>query len=246
MGLRGIARLPAWLLFLAVLMVAVSLGCRPGKDSRERKLKLEADQARSTLEDRVKEKRDPHGRAKIALTKLNDSVRVDGPFLISVNLGCRDDNEPVLFFACLDEGRNLRGICVREERTDPNGRTMALEERYPVYVAWPETNILANHTFSVAIRNGGQRKDEAAWNDYVISVQEDVIHKFVYDGPVDETIKVPPNEALERTRPPIWISLPEPNRVRVSLSIYDREGRESDSVDVAVSPRVYRVLKGGG
>jgi len=126
MGLLGIMRLHAWLPFLAALMVAVSLGCRPGKATRERQLKLESDRARYTLENRIKEKRDPRGRVKTARAKLNDRVPVEGPFLISVNLGCTDDNEPMLFFACLRPG----GTRIRQHRCGCIAASIRQTERY--------------------------------------------------------------------------------------------------------------------
>lgn len=99
--------------------------------------------------------------------------------------------------------------------------------------------------YTVAIRDAGQRKDEDAWRDYVILVLEDLARKFVYEGPVDEVVKLPPDEALARNMPPIWISLPQTNRVRVFLSVYDRQGHESEAVEVSISPRVLRILKTG-
>jgi hypothetical protein len=236
-------RLQAWLFILAALIVSAGIGCRPNKQSRARGLELESDRARHLLENMIEEKRDPRGRVKTALAKLNDAVRDDVPFLISMDLGCTDQNQPKLFLMCLDEGRNLLGIHVREERIDANGKTATLEERYPLYIAWPETNVLANHMFSVELRRVSQRKDEDAWKDYIILVLEDLVHKFIYEGPVDEAVKVPPNEALDRKMPPIWISIPEANQVHVFVSIYDREGHESEAIEVGISPRVYRILK---
>ena len=36
---------------------------------------------------------------------------------------------------------------------------------------------------------------------------------------------------FEKT-PPIYISIPDPNRVNVEISIYDRQGNESDSIEL--------------
>lgn len=242
---RGDARSQAWLLILVALIVTAHLGCRPNRPSRARTLKLESDRARHALANMIREKRDPRGRVKTALAQLNDGVRDDMPFLVSVNLGCTDQNEPKLFFTCLDAGRNLRGILVREERRDPNGITTTLQERYPLYIAWPEMEILAIHMFPVTIRNAGQHKDEDAWKDYAIVTLEDLVRKFVYNGPVDEVIRLPPSETIDRKMPPIRISLPDASQVRVFVSVYDREGHESEAIQVDTSPRVYRILKAG-
>lgn len=243
MHLQRIMRVQAWLPILAALIVSVSLGCRPNKRSRSQELERESQRAQHVLENRIKENRDPRGLSKSALTRLHDGVQDHVPFLISVDLGCTDDNQPMLFLTCLNEGRNLRGIRIREERMGLNSETTALEERYPLYIAWPETDVLAVHMFHVELRDAGQQKDEDAWKDYAILALEDLVRKFIYNGPVNEVIKIPPSESVDRKMPPIRISLPETNRVRVSVSVYDREGHESDAAGVGISPRVYRRLK---
>ena len=96
---------------------------------------------------------------------------------------------------------------------------------------------------AVKLRSAGRRKDENAWKDYTIAVLEDLVCKFVYDGPVDEPVKLPPSETLTRMMPPIWMSLPEPNQVRVFVSAYDRRERKSEAVELHVSPEVRRILE---
>ena len=39
------------------------------------------------------------------------------------------------------------------------------------------------------------------------------------------------NLKFEKT-PPIYISIPDPNRVEVEISVYDREGNESDRIEL--------------
>lgn len=41
--------------------------------------------------------------------------------------------------------------------------------------------------------------------------------------------------------PPIYISVPDPNRVKVLISIYDRAGNESESVELLATPYIRSV-----
>jgi len=229
-------------LLLTTLIVAACLGCRPNKQSKARDAAIM--HTRASLERIIEENRDPKGRAKEALAKLDDGIMDYVPFPIHAALRCKDSGEALLILECFDEDRDLRGIHIWEKHTDPNGAVTTIEEYYPVYVAWPETLILWRGVVSVEPRNANQRKDEDAWKDYVILVLEDLVRKFVYKGPVDEREKLPPTEALNRKMPPIWISVPEANRVAVFVSVYDSAGHESGGIEVDISPWTYDMLKG--
>lgn len=246
MRLQAKGRLYICLMVLAAFAITASFGCRPGKQSKTQEPVTESDRARQTLESRIKDNRDTAGRAKMALAKLNDGVPDHVPFLVSVNLGCTEEKRPMLFLTCLDQDRDLHGIQVREERADPSGGTTILEENYPVCIMWPETPMLMVTMYPVELRSPGQRKDEYAWKDYTIAVLEDLARKFVYEGPIHEAVKLAPKEALTRKMPPIWMSLPDANGVRVFVSAYDRQGERSDAIEVRISPQVRGLLKQPG
>ena len=229
-------------LLVATLILMASLGCRPRTPVRSPQ-EREVLRTRLQLEHMIKEKRDVEGRATAALAKLDNGILDDVPFPLYVRLQWTESGEPELSVVCFDEGRDLRGVRIREKHTDPNGAITTIEEDYPVYVAWPELLVLTGERISAKRRDAGQRKDEEAWKDYKILVLEDLVRKFVYRGPVNELEKLPPDEALARKMPTVWISIPEPNQVSVSASVYDNAGHESEYVEAFISPESYRLLK---
>jgi len=83
--------------------------------------------------------------------------------------------------------------------------------------------------YSVRIRTADQRKDESAWKDYMISVLDELIRWSIQKQRTnvrDAIAKAPPKPTMPR----IWVSIPEPNQVRVSMSAYDRAGQNGTSI----------------
>jgi hypothetical protein len=176
-------------------------------------------------------------RAQAARLKLQNGVLDREPILIGVDLFVSDGNQPTLLPICFDEDEDLRGLRITEEHTDSNGTKVVLEEDYPVYVAWARTPILDSVAFSVDLRGDGRRKDDGLWTNYVIGRLDAVVRKAVDVRPADyRTLKMPADEATGEAMPPICVSIPEPNRVRVLVSAYDRAGNESESIDLYVAP----------
>jgi hypothetical protein len=83
-------------------------------------------------------------------------------------------------------------------------------------------------TYDISIRDAGQRKDERAWQEFVLR------HEQKSGGPVAGTNRrgsaVP--EVQSEESPPVWISIPEPNGVKVFMSVYDRAGNESNKCEI--------------
>ncbi|MBP7050695.1 MAG: hypothetical protein KBE65_06750 [Phycisphaerae bacterium] len=76
-----------------------------------------------------------------------------------------------------------------------------------------------------------QRKDERAWQEFAArsprefrDLAADVNNAAIADPNIDD------DEPLYY--PPVWVSNPEPNNVRVFVSIYDRAGHESESYEL--------------
>ncbi|OHB66822.1 MAG: hypothetical protein A2Y77_14800 [Planctomycetes bacterium RBG_13_62_9] len=69
------------------------------------------------------------------------------------------------------------------------------------------------------VGNAKQQKDPQQWQDYVNG--QGIVISEVRDV-----------EYYRATLPPIWISIPDPDRTSVRLYVYDRAGNRSDPVEM--------------
>ncbi len=146
------------------------------------------------------------------------------PVLLTVRLSTREFSKTSgeLEVIVLDEDGDLLGIRIRETYRLPNGVESVFEEDYPVYVDLGGLS-LGDRRFLVRYRTGLQVKDASRWRRLVQHVQA---------VPKSSAKRAPAGLESELTKPPVWIATPEPNRVEVSVSVYDRAGHESESVPV--------------
>jgi hypothetical protein len=146
------------------------------------------------------------------------------PFLIRATLRRTEDGGFVLDPIGLDEDEDRAGLRIKEEYVDPNGPPRIFVEDYPVYADSPGSPFLEGRMVSVTIRKNGQRKDAGQWEAYLLESID--LMAFTY---VRHNKGSYPHQLH---RPMVWISAPESNRVRVSVSLYDRQGRQSEYVEV--------------
>jgi hypothetical protein len=85
-------------------------------------------------------------RASMALLKLKNETLDTQPIVIFGVL-MSEANETDLMVKCFDEGRDLRGIRIRERQTDANGVVTTLEEDYPVYIDQVKSPTLEDRPF---------------------------------------------------------------------------------------------------
>lgn len=230
------------LLALVALTVIALAGCRRTKEDavREYNLKLAAKYLADMPQSASAAVRE---RAAAACSKLENGIVDEEPALILAELSAFDDGRAFLQIVCVDEDEDLRGLHVVEEYVDSNGARTIVEEDYPVYVAWALTQIKEICAFLVDVRTEGQRKDEQSWKDYAIETLDDLVRKTVDDRETDYlSLRDLPEKVGLELIPPICLSVPEPNRVKVLVSAYDRAGNASEPVELEVSPRLRRVF----
>lgn len=154
-------------------------------------------------------------------TRQGKGFRTLEPFLLRVMLY----NEPyigsVLKLVAYDQDGDLVGVRIREQWGDPNGATPLVED-YPVFVAVPWA---WHRRIPVQIRDKGQRKDPVMWEAILIDRIDEMIYNRAPGGS-GRRIHALTAEAA------VWISVPDPNKVRVFVCVYDRQRHESDYVEV--------------
>ena len=119
-----------------------------------------------------------------------------------------------------------------------------IEEDYPIYVAWARTPIFDPTAIPVEVRVQGKQKDERLWRDYMIRALDDVVRRQVDERLTDyKRLKLPPDKEMLDAMPPVYMSVPEPNKVRVVVSVYDRAGNESEGIELYVTSYERRELQ---
>ncbi|MDI6448837.1 hypothetical protein [Anaerobaca lacustris] len=165
-------------------------------------------------------------RRELALSRLENGILDSRPFLIDAQLVLLEPTEEVgLILWTFDEDQDLRGLRITEVHSAPDGTTTTLEEDYPIHAASLVGPIVESLLYPVQRRTQGQQKDEAAWRDYMLWALDEVICRFV-----DKRETESPDMPL----PPIYVSVPKANEVRVLARLYDRAGNESESLEIPV------------
>jgi len=233
-----------WLFVSVIVLVATGLtGCRDTEEKGWRE--FEADLAMKHLADPPQlADAGVRTRAKAAQARLQNGTLDRNPILIYARLGLPDGNQPKLFPTSFDEDEDLRGLRIIEEHLDPNGKSTLIEEDYPIYVAWARTPIFDPTAIPVEVRAEGKRKDERLWRDYIIRALDDVVRRQVDERLTDyKRLKLPPDKEMLDAMPPVYMSVPEPNKVRVVVSVYDRAGNESEGIELYVTSYERRELQ---
>jgi hypothetical protein len=167
-------------------------------------------------------------RAKTALTRLRtrwaEGLHTPEPLLIRATL-CRSRIEgTALNIIAFDEDSDTAGIRVKEQHSDPNGRSTSIAEDYPAFARGKDFVFDLLPLLTVTIRDKGQRKDQSEWEAYLIDSIDWLIQAQ------RQKTKTHRNYGLDR--PPVWVSRPIPGRVRVFVCLYDRQRHESGYVEV--------------
>ncbi|MEN6424643.1 MAG: hypothetical protein ABFE13_04735 [Phycisphaerales bacterium] len=207
--------------FLGILVLAAAGGCRRKSDEDVLARQIAIGQLENAAESENPRLR---GLATEALARMNNRRRDTVPILVAAGIESREGRGTVLVLACFDEDQDLSGWCIREEQGPRNGVVASLEERYPVYVGEPATPLFFSLAYDVRIRDAGQRKDEHAWQEFTTQSQQE---SGDLASDTNEGSRLDPIPY-----PPVWISIPEPNGVRVFVSVYDRAGHESNSYEI--------------
>ena len=244
-GKIGLSQLLFW--NIALILCSLIVGCEAHSDTE-----AEFDRAASvaSLEGIVKPGYpvECQTRAKAALAELSSQGADSKPMFVMAIAMYEGPGKFFLRVKCFDEGRDLRGIRLREQWVDANGVTQTLEEDYPVFcVFWYRlrSSTVEARAIPAHLREHDQRKDDLSWLTYENYVLNASIERALETGePVMSTRSF--RDKLLGDMPPIYMSDPHRDRVCVQVCAYDREGRESEWIDVlrAGTMNFYRHIRG--
>jgi len=210
----------ARLLLIGAMLAAGGTGCKHDPALRElNRLKENAIKKGFNVEEQ---------RVELALSKWQNGRLDSEPIMLRAELGkpIRMEIKNLTFFT-FDEDKDIVGFGIVEEYVDANGLRTTLTEEYKTTGngPYPPDEAVQAFAFQVQIRDAGQRKDVQQWNEYLEAKSRDV----------EAGRELPPVGKAWHVMPPIWISIPEPNRVDVYLHVYDRQGHKSERIGVSNS-----------
>lgn len=215
------------LLIVNVLLI-VGSGC--SKDSSESK---DFDSVIYVLKESVKNAEVPvdvKKHAELAISKWKNGIIDQKPILVKAVLGKPKGIDQVLLaFIIFDEDRDTVGFVIKEEYIDSNGLKTTLEEDYPAYIHCLPFEVADAHWVPVSIRDTGQQKDSQLWQEYIKTDFNELVNEY------SKTDKISlegfyPGKFWEDTLPPVWVSIPEPDKVNVWVYVYDKAGNKSEAV----------------
>ncbi|HNS22264.1 MAG TPA: hypothetical protein PKH24_17290 [Sedimentisphaerales bacterium] len=167
-------------------------------------------------------------RAKVARDRLRTRAargfRTPEPILIRASLCRADDLGVTLSIIAVDQDGDTVGLRIKEAILASDGQIRSVTEDYPAYIRMIGPVFDMDPLLMVTIRDGGQRKDSSAWEAFLID-SYDWLGRRRSGAGNDQR-----NYGL--SMPPVWISVPEPDKVRVFVCLYDRQRHESDYVEV--------------
>lgn len=145
-------------------------------------------------------------------------------------VGCFIDPQGFLTLNIHGKSRDLYGLRIKEQYMDANGAVFTRQEDYPVWVESPSgPAIYRDGVRSCFIDvNIRERKDEKKWQKYLDNVRlRHELAKSKREGKY--VVDIEPEKI---NRPPVWISVPEANKVRVFVSVYSKAGQESEDFEL--------------
>jgi hypothetical protein len=150
---------------------------------------------------------DANVRGQLALQQWKNDKIDPKPILVFAEISKREGRPTRLNMYFSDEDKDVMGFRIREEHFVAEGKSRIIEETYPAFVHLSPPTVWAC-IFEIELRTEGKRKDENLWQAYINKNENDPIE----------------------VKPPIAVSLPEPNCVDVWVWVYDRAGNQSEPV----------------
>jgi hypothetical protein len=159
---------------------------------------------------------DARRRADLAISKWQNGLVDPEPIVVNACLTRFEGYDEIDFAIMIfDEDRDVVGVGISERPVEASARNDRIEETYPVYFHTPFVDVADLHMVPFRVRTADKRKDEQLWQKYLESNYEELLQK---------------HGSWEATVPPVWLSIPEPNKVDVWVYVYDKAGNKSEPV----------------
>lgn len=215
-------------LYVSAILILIVVGCK------EKPKKLEVfDSVMYVLDQRMKHPKSPNitrRRAMLAKSRWENGIVDPQPFLVeAILVKFEGFDEIYLTLTILDEDQDVIGFAIKEEQIGADSVFKTLYERYPVFIFCLPFITCDVHLVPIQIRTKQQQKDEGLWRKYLDLDYEELYKNYTKErARSDDTAY--PEVFWEETLPPVWLSIPEPNKVDVWIWVYDKTGNKSEPV----------------
>lgn len=136
--------------------------------------------------------------AEKVLAGWSDTYKDSMPYLLHVAYHKEKDDCYFLALTMSDEEEDIEGLIIREKDSDAN---VLVEEKYPYFI-WYSVGSFRYIPFSE--RKANERKDAILWDQYLRSSE------------------------TKYQKPPLYITIPHDNMMKVEIAVYDKKGNVSD------------------
>ncbi len=226
----------AYVLFLYIIISLLLTGCKKSPKLGDYHMKQFERWSRLPWAADAKE------RIQYAIDTYKNKTMDRTPILIYAGLGKPVGSEEIkIYLFVLDEDKDLLGFTVNEVSPDPNGTPVALEEDYPIFAHCPAVAVANGYGFSISARNDEQRKDERLWVDHVGTDFDSQVKKQIGPEPPEPSVDWFREyddrmfELWKSSVPPIYISIPDSDKINVKIHVYDKAGNISNTVELDAS-----------
>lgn len=156
--------------------------------------------------------------ANKVLEEMSNKVIDPAPILCHTSYRIDKKGKTHLCLTMFDEESDILGIIVRETDTNNN---VVIEEQYPVFCG---ENIGHYVSLSFQEKKSGNKKDPLAWDSFLSDPN-------VINGSMNVYERI-------NKRPPVYISIPEKDKVQVEIAVYDKKGNQSEIMPL--ESKLYR------
>jgi hypothetical protein len=160
---------------------------------------------------------DESARGHLAITQWENGKVDPRPILIYAKIIRDEEDLRVLCMYFSDEDSDVAGFGIKEEHFVAGDKPCIVEETYPLFIRSSPSCVWIS-VCDIELRNEKKQKDERLWQEYINKKDKDTAE----------------------IKPPIIISLPEPNQVDVWIWLYDRAGNKSEPVKAVIKDKTKK------
>lgn len=165
-------------------------------------------------------------KAKYAISLFENNTIEPQPVLVLAALvkfeGCEETDLALVIY---DEDKDILGISICQIPIDSNNTNSQIFEEYPIFVHDEIGYVVNIYRVTVQVRSDSQKKNKTLWDDFC-----ELDYDKYYQGKVADGCE--PWSIYEEICPPVWMSTPDPNYLKVQVKVYDKQGNVSESLVV--------------
>jgi hypothetical protein len=215
------------------MLAIVAAGCKEKQHLQEQ----EFDSIKSFLSgflDNPNLPKDDKERIITTLSKCeNNTLELEPVLLQAYMMRAEGYERPDMILTIVDQNEDVIGIGIREDCHDSNCCWNTIEESYPVYIYCLPFDRATTGVIPLHIRTNCQQKDGKAWDEYVNLDYNKLCKEYLQQQvkpPEFFSIRSSLEDFWERTLPPVWVSMPDPNKMDVWVWVFSKSGNKSEPI----------------